>query len=98
MPATYSCTRSESTLSWFCAASVRSLTLRLKRRASTTSTGDGASAHRVSHGSTASIAASTPTKANVVETRLIAPKPRSERTAVMSLVERVIRSPVECLP
>ncbi len=97
MPATYSWTRSDRTLSWFCAASVRSLTLRLKRRASRTRIGEGASDHSVSHGSTASMAASTPTKANVVETRLIAPKPRSDRTAVMSLVERAIRSPVECV-
>ena len=97
MPATYSWTRSERTLSWFWAASVRSLTLTLKRRARTTRIGEGASDHRVSHGSTASMAASTPTKAKVVETRLIAPKPRSDRTAVMSLVERAIRSPVECL-
>ncbi len=43
------------------------------------------------------MAASAPTKANVVETRLIAPKPRSDRTAVMSLVARAIRSPVECV-
>ena len=85
------------TLSWFWAASVRSLTLRLKRRARTIRIGEGASDQRVSHGSTASIAASTPTKANVVDTRLIVPKPRSDRTAVMSLVERAIRSPVECV-
>ena len=34
-------------------------------------------------------------KAKVVETRLIVPKPTSDRTAVMSLVARAIRSPVE---
>ena len=74
---------------------MRSLTVRLNRRARSKRAGYGASAHSVSHGSTASIAASTPTKAKEVETMLIAPKPRSDRTAVMSLVERAIRSPVE---
>jgi hypothetical protein len=49
----------------------------------------------VSRTSTASIAASAPTKASAVDTPEMIPKPTSERTAVTSLAARVMRSPVE---
>ena len=76
-------------------ACVRSLSDTLKRRASKTSTGIAAIAHAVSHGSTASIAASAPPKASVVLKRLTTPKPTRLRTAETSLEARVMRSPVE---
>jgi hypothetical protein len=70
------------------------VTTPLYRRASSTSIGDGAIAHSVSHGSTTSIALSAPMKASTVETAEIMPKPATERMAVTSLVARAIRSPV----
>ncbi len=70
------------------------MTAVLYRRAMNTSAGTGAMAHRVSQGSTASMAPSAPTKASAVETVEIVPKPTSERMAVTSLVARAIRSPV----
>ena len=95
MPASVSWTRPDTTPSCSCVACVRALRATLNRRASSTSTGSGAIAQSVSHGSTASMAASAPPKASTVWIRLMAPKPTRLRTAVTSLEARVMRSPVE---
>jgi hypothetical protein len=94
-PASRSWTSVDSTSSRSCVARVRAVTAPLNRRTSSTSAGTGAMAHTVSHTSTASIAASAPTKASAVETPEMTPKPASERTVATSLVARVMRSPVE---